>query len=189
MILKYSTNNNLVFDFYFNFENFKKALNIKSYSLPSFDSLWSDFRRKYCPTRILQYGSISRGIVGDDRTRFEKFCDYISDYLFERKQKIRFERSEPHRRGFHYFDWGFGKKITNMDEVHELERRSGKTLVSWKDQEVEQAKIQRQMIVDEKAKIAQKIHHVFSEVQKGRSYRKEMQKDKEDFRGMFNGRY
>ena len=188
MILRYSAQDNLVLDFYFNLENFKKALNIKAYRFPSLDTIWSEFRRRYCPTRILQYGTVSRGLVGDDRTRFEKFCDYISDYLFERKQKIRFERSEPHRRGFHYFDWSFGKKITNMDEVHELERRSGKTLVSWKDQEIEQAKIQKQMIADEKAKIAKKIHHVFSEVQKGRSYIKEMRADREDFRRMLNGR-
>ena len=170
---------NLVFDFYFNFDNFKKLLNIKSYHLPSVDDLWSMFRHSYCPTRILKYGTLGRDLVGDDRTKWERVCDVVSDYLYKRRQEHRYGRAE--YVGFSFFDWGLGQQITNMSQIHELEKKTGKTLVSWRDQEVEQAKIQRQLVVDDKRKIKEKIHHVFSEVQKGRKYTEEIKRQKEEF--------
>ena len=171
------------FDCSLNLDSLKRFLGIKSFVIPEIEELWAMFRRKYCPTRILQYGTVGRGLVGDDRTLFEKGCDIVSDYLVKRRHD-RINRRDYYV-GWSYFDWSTGKKVTNMSQVHEIERETGKQMVSWRDKEVEESKIQRQMVADEKEKIKKKIHHVFSEVQKGRSYTKEMRADREAMRRQF----
>ena len=173
-----------VFSFEFYFDNIVKILNINSLRAMTFDDIWNMFRRKYCPTRILQYGTISRDYVGDDRTLFEKACDVVSEYFFKRRQDIRNGRAVWN--GFSFFDWTTSKQVTNMTQIHEIEKQTGKQMVSWRDKEVEESKIQRQMVIDEKEKIKKKIHHVFSEVQKGRSYTKEIRADREAMRRQFS---
>jgi hypothetical protein len=173
----------VIVDFSFDIEALKRFLGIKSFDIPEISELWNMFRSKFCPTRILQYGTISRDYVGDDRTLFEKLCDYISEQLFERRQNIRNGRAVWN--GFGFFDWGTGQQVTNMTQIHEIERATGKQMVSWRDKEVEASKIERQMVADEKAKIKKKIHHVFSEVQKGRSYTREIRADREAMRKQF----
>ena len=173
------SDNTGVFELYFNYKHFKTWLGLKKLDIPSLEDLWLVFRHKYCPTRILQYGTISRHLVGDDRTAFEKVCDYISEYFVTAREKRQRALARPN--GFSFFDWGIGKKITNMSQIHEIERETGRELVSWRDQEVEQSKIKRNMEIAEKEKIKKKLHHVFSEVQKGRKYTQEIRKQKEEF--------
>ena len=141
------------------------------------------FRRKYCPTRITQYGTVGRDLLGDDRTSFEKVCDVVSDY-FVRLRHNRIDRRNYYV-GWFFFDWSTGRKVTNIGQIHEIEKETGKQMVSWRDKEVEESKIQRQMMVDEKEKIKKKIHHVFGEVQKGRSYVREIRQDKEAMKRQF----
>lgn len=185
MLYKLNSDCGTAIEFYFNSNNFKRLVGLKGFSLPSIEYLWYSFRKAYCPTRILKYGKVG-AIAGafDDRTRFEKLCDSVNDYFYNKKQDERNGRAV-WRSGFNFFDWDSGQTFTNMDDIRRHEKESGKTLISWHDREVEKAKGDRQVNKDMQKKISNKLHHVFSEVQRGRSYVKEQAEAKKEFIGSF----
>lgn len=173
-----------IFEVYFNWDNLKKSLGIKPINICGLDDLWEQFRARYCPSIITRYGTIGRELCGDERTLFTKFCDGVSDYLFKKRQKRR--ESRDRWNGFSFFDWGFGQNITNLGQIKDLERLSGKTFMSWKDREVEQDKANRQVKIDMQRKISKKLHYVLSEVQKGRKFTQEIKHNKREMIESFN---
>jgi hypothetical protein len=174
MNYKLRTENNLAFEFYFNPEAFKDWLIFRKINLPSLDDMWKEFRRVYCPTRITQYGKlgIERGLA-DDRTKFEKFCDIISGYFQARRDRINYQRSRV-RNGFSFFDWRYGKNITNLSEIHEIEKKTGTELLSWKEIDQIRSQVKRDTENATVDKFNKQIHGILSNVQKGHSYIREM---------------
>ena len=172
---------------YFEF-HWSNLLKLFQFEIPSFEKIWSWFKSlTYGIPKdadlIWRYGTVCRNTFGDSRNFWQKFCDRIDEEIHAAKERKRL--SGNYYVGWSFFDWTTGKQVTNMTQIHEIEKATGKQMVSWRDKEVEESKIQRQMVVDEKEKIKKKIHHVFSEVQKGRSYTKEIRADREAMRRQF----
>ena len=165
-----------IFNFTFEPMNILKALGIKSFKLPTFEEVWNKFAaitygKQKDAELIFRYGTICRSVFGDQRNTWQKTCDRVNRYFFERRQAIR--NGKAVWNGFSFFDWGAGRKFTNMTDIHAYEHETGKKLIGWRDVEVERAKTRRFKEEDQVNKIAGKMKEVFHGIQKGKSYIRE----------------
>ena len=161
-----------IFNFTFEPGNILRALGINSFKLLTFSEYWDMFRMKYCPTVLTQYGTVGiKNGMPDERSIAEKICDVVSHYFAYQSECLRNSRAVWN--GFSYFDWGAGRKFTNMTDIHAYEHETGKKLIGWRDVEVERAKTRRFKEEDQVNKIAGKMKEVFHGIQKGKSYIRE----------------
>ena len=166
--------------------NILKAMGISSFKLLSLSEYWDMFRAKYCPTVITQYGTVGiKNGMPDERNIAEKLCDMISGIFVYQRECRRNGRAVWN--GFSYFDWGAGRKFTNMDDIHRYERETGKQLVGWRDVEVERAKVRRFKEEDQINKISGKLKEVFGGIQKGKSYIRENRENRRKIMRELNG--
>lgn len=170
----YFNRNRVVFNISFNWQVCKKFLGINHWHRMSVEDAWSLFRAKYCPQVITKYGRIGLKLVGDERTLATKFCDVISDFMMNHRTVAMQKRAWANRNGFSFFDWRFGRKITNLDEIHRIEKETGTELLSWRDIDVERSKQRRMIEAAAEDRIAKGIHNVFHQVRQGRKYTKEI---------------
>ena len=172
-------------EIYFDSHTFKKWIVESIFGkseLPSLEDLWTQFRITYCPTRITRYGKLGIERTGiDDRTLFEKVCDAVSDH-FQSKRDVWNDQKKKARNGFSFFDWRYGKKITNLSEIHELEKKNGTELLSWKEIDQIRSQVKRDSEEATVNKFSKQIHGIFENVQKGHSYIREMRDRQEKVR-------
>ena len=176
--------NNLAFELYFNFDNFRKIFKEFKFNIPNKEKIYNIFKQKfYGKLRdgdlIYKYGTLCRNVFGDKRTIWQKFIDSMEVYFKPKPKKVEY------RKGFNFFDWDSGQTFTNMDDIHRHEKASNKTLVPWRDKEIEKSKGDREVKLNMQRKISKKLHHIFSEVQRGRSYTRELAEHKKDFKRSF----
>jgi hypothetical protein len=128
------------------------------------------FRRKYCPIRIYRFGKVGLS-VWDDRTKFEKVCDWIGDRLWELERKKYVSRETYVFRP--YFDWSLGLMITSPYARREIEKKLGKETITVSDWEKEQAKRMKLREDLHTKKIEEGVKRVLQDVKQGRSFQRE----------------
>lgn len=83
--------------------------------------------RKYRPVskRFYRYGTVALKYgLGDDRTKAEKICDAIDDYLADWQERKKIRKIE--RRAWKSFQCGStGQTITSMADIRKIEREKG----------------------------------------------------------------
>ena len=131
--------------------------------------LFELFRRRFCPIRIYKYGKVGLAIH-DDRTRLEKICDRISDWIWEYERKKVIKESYAFRP---YFDWSMGLWITSPYARKEIEKKLGLESISVSDWQKEWDKKKVRLEEYKQKRLEKGIVEVIKDVKQGRSFQKE----------------
>ena len=138
-------------------------------------SIWHRFRP--VKKRFYQYGTVAlRFGLGDDRTKAEKICDAIDDYLANWQERKKIRRIE--RGCWKSFQCGStGQTITSMADIRKIERERGWIYMDDRDIAKEakrHAEYNKQRF---NKKVKKDITQIIKDIKQGRSFVREA-KDK-----------
>lgn len=118
--------------------------------------------------RLYKYGTI--GLVHfDDRTRKEKFFDYIDEFFFNWQQELRYKRAYRKAIFNSYFDFGLGKVISSTEEIRKKEKK-GYVYTTFKEMENQSDKIRARLKREETEKTRKHFNEVIGRIKAGTSH-------------------
>ena len=132
------------------------------------------------PKRLYKYGTIGLSAY-DDRTKKEKFFDWIDEFFFQWQQRIRYAKAYRKAIFNSYFDFGLGKVISSTEEIRKKEKQ-GYAYTTFKDMENESDRIRSRIARENKEKTKKHFREVIGRIKLGNSHyhQKLMQKVREN---------
>lgn len=117
--------------------------------------------------RLYRYGTIGLKYF-DDRTRKEKFFDYIDEFFFNWQQNIRYRRAY-RKQVFHsFFDYGLGRVVSSNDEIKAKEKE-GYVYISDAEADRETARRRRINKQERRQRIEKHFSEGFARIKAGNS--------------------
>jgi predicted metal-dependent peptidase len=134
-------------------------------------TIWNAVRP--VPKRFYKYGTIGLNVF-DDRTLFEKICDWIDRYI-----EISHKRHIEHGRAIWntYFDIGINDYISSYSQIKKIEKEKGWAYLTPREihEEAKKGHEDRKKASEERTR--RKFEKAITEIQQGRSFVKEIQRD------------
>ena len=131
--------------------------------------------------RLYKYGTIGLSVC-DDRTKKEKFFDYIDEFFFQWQQKIRYARAYRKAIFNSFFDYGLGRVVSSTAEIKAKEKEG---YIYMSDAELDKYSAQRQYLnrKERKEKARKYFAEGFKKIRSGNSnfyqqYVKRMEKNR-----------
>ena len=119
------------------------------------------------PKRLYKYGTIGLSAY-DDRTRKEKFFDWIDEYFFNWQQRQRYKRAY-RKQVFHsYFDFGLGKMVTSNEDIRKKEKQ-GYVYTTFSQMEAESDRIKARIKREEKERTRKYFQEGIARIKSGNS--------------------
>lgn len=120
------------------------------------------------PKRLYKYGTIGLSAY-DDRTKKEKFFDWIDEFFFQWQQRIRYAKAYRKAIFNSYFDFGLGKVISSTEEIRKKEKQ-GYAYTTFKDMENESDRIRSRIARENKEKTKKHFREVIGRIKSGNSH-------------------
>lgn len=131
--------------------------------------------------RLYKYGTVGLSYF-DDRTKKEKFFDYIDEFFFNWQQKIRYARAYRKAIFNSYFDFGLGKVVSSTEEIRKKEKK-GYAYTTFSEMERESNRIRAKIKREEQEKTRKHFNEVINRIKSGNShYYHDLMKQKEQDR-------
>lgn len=136
--------------------------------------IWDSIRRKICPRRLYEYGTLGLW-HHDDRTRCEKVFDRIDKFV----NKINLYFKQPayiRKQIFHsFFDISTQQTISSAKQIDDICKEKGLEYMSFREIRSEADRYKRINEEEKNRMIKKDISDIVANVKKGkRSYKKEI---------------
>lgn len=136
------------------------------------ESAWSAFRRKYCPKRIYQYGTLALAYF-DDRTPLERICDSVDEWFYQRRQEKRWSRANSVRQRWHsFYSMSLGGIVDSPEKIRNWEKK-GYAWATAREFEETANKAQKRIEQEQNKRIREKVEYAARQIANGRSYIRE----------------
>ena len=130
--------------------------------------IYKIYKRIRPPKRLYKFGTIGLSHF-DDRTRKEKFFDYIDEFFFNWEQEQRYKRAY-RKQVFHsYFDFGLGKMVTSNEEIKKKEKQ-GYVYTTFNEMESQSSKIRARIKKEQAEKTRKHFQEVIGRIKSGNSH-------------------
>ena len=120
------------------------------------------------PKRLYKYGTVGLSAY-DDRTKKEKFFDYIDEFFFNWQQRQRYKKAY-RKQVFHsYFDFGLGKMVTSNEEIRKKEKQ-GYAYTTFSEMEKESDRIRARIKKEDKERTRKYFQEGIAKIRSGNSH-------------------
>ena len=130
--------------------------------------IYKIYKRVRPPKRLYKYGTTGLKYF-DDRTRKEKFFDYIDEFFFNWQQELRYKRAYRKAIFNSYFDFGLGKVVSSTEEIKKKEKQ-GYAYTTFKDMENESDRIKARVKREQAEKTKKHFQEVIGRIKAGTSH-------------------
>lgn len=130
--------------------------------------IYKIYKRVRPPKRLYKYGTTGLKYF-DDRTKKEKFFDYIDEFFFNWQQELRYKRAYRKAIFNSYFDFGLGKVISSTEEIRKKEKQ-GYAYTTFKDMENESDRIKARVKREQAEKTKKHFQEVIGRIKAGTSH-------------------
>ena len=120
------------------------------------------------PKRLYKYGTVGLSYF-DDRTKKEKFFDYIDEFFFNWQQELRYKRAYRKAIFNSYFDFGLGKVVSSTEEIRKKEK-TGYAYTTFSEMERESSRIRAKIKREEAEKTRKHFNEVIGRIKAGTSH-------------------
>lgn len=130
--------------------------------------IYKIYKRVRPPKRLYKYGTTGLKYF-DDRTKKEKFFDYIDEFFFNWQQELRYKRAYRKAIFNSYFDFGLGKVVSSTEEIKKKEKQ-GYAYTTFKDMENESDRIKARVKREQAEKTKKHFQEVIGRIKAGTSH-------------------
>lgn len=130
--------------------------------------IYKIYKRIRPAKRLYKYGTIGLSAY-DDRTKKEKFFDYIDEFFFKWQQNLRYQKAYRKAIFNSYFDFGLGKVVSSNEEIRKKEKQ-GYVYTTFAEMEAQSDRIRARIKKEEKAKTKKYFREGISKIKSGNSH-------------------
>lgn len=125
------------------------------------------YKRVRPPKRLYKYGTTGLKYF-DDRSKKEKFFDYIDEFFFNWQQNLRYRRAFRKQIFHSYFDFGLGKVVSSNEEIRKKEKQ-GYAYTTFKEMEAESDRIRARIKKEQKERTKKYFQEGIARIRSGNS--------------------